>query len=123
MNNSDVESNPFAILSELKFEQESENKLTLSENKIQEPEKKVFYDFKVRVWLEKKHRNGKPVSLITGIELNEVELKELAKKIKSKLGVGGSLINSDILIQTQNREQILKILQEEGFKDVKKAGG
>jgi translation initiation factor 1 len=123
MNTSDVESNPFAILSELKFELENENKLTLSENKIQEPEKKVFYDFKVRVWLEKKHRNGKPVSLITGIEFNEDKLKELAKKIKIKMGVGGSLVNLDILIQSQDRDKILKILQEEGFKDVKKAGG
>jgi translation initiation factor 1 len=122
MNNLDLESTPFAILSELKFDPESENKLTV-DHKIPNVEKKVFYNFKVRVWLEKKHRNGKPVSLISGIELEEDKLKELAKIIKTKLGVGGSMVNSDILIQTQNRDQILKILQEEGFKDVKKAGG
>lgn len=123
MNTSDLESNPFAILSELKFEPGIEQKLPLGDDKIQEAEKKVYYSFKVRIWLEKKHRNGKPVSLITGIELQEDKLKEIAKKIKTKLGVGGSLVDSDILIQSQNRDQILKILLDEGFKDVKKAGG
>ncbi len=123
MNTSDLESNPFAILSELKFESGIEQKLPLGDDKIQEAEKKVYYNFKVRIWLEKKHRNGKPVSLITGIELHEDKLKEIAKKIKTKLGVGGSLVDSDILIQSQNRDQILKILLDEGFKDVKKGGG
>lgn len=123
MNNSELESNPFAILSELKFESDNEYKPPFEEKIKKDQDKKVIYDFKVRIWLEKKHRNGKPVSLITGIELDEDKLKELAKKIKTKLGVGGSLVNSDILIQSQNRDKILTILQDEGFKDVKKAGG
>ncbi len=123
MNNSELESNPFAILSELKFESDNEHKLPFEEKIKKDQDKKVIYDFKVRIWLEKKHRNGKPVSLITGIELDEDKLKELAKKIKTKLGVGGSLVNSDILIQSQNRDKILTILQDVEFKDVKKAGG
>jgi len=123
MNNSELESNPFAILSELKFESDNEYKPPFEEKIKKDQDKKVINDLKVRIWLEKKHRNGKPVSLITGIELDEDKLKELAKKIKTKLGVGGSLVNSDILIQSQNRDKILTILQDEGFKDVKKAGG
>ena len=39
---------------------------------------------------EKKGRNGKPVTLIEGFEGGDAELKEISKKIKTSLGIGGS---------------------------------
>lgn len=71
---------------------------------------------------EKKGRNGKPVTLIEGFEGTEDELKQISKKIKSTLGIGGSEKDGTIIIQGDNRDKIMKILQEMGYK-TKRVGG
>ena len=71
---------------------------------------------------EKKGRNGKPVTLIEGFEGSEEELKNISKKIKTTLGIGGSAKDGIIVIQGDNRDKIMKILQEMGYK-TKRVGG
>lgn len=71
---------------------------------------------------EKKGRNGKPVTLIEGFEGTEDELKQISKKIKTTLGIGGSEKDGVIVIQGDNRDKIMKILQELGYK-TKRVGG
>lgn len=71
---------------------------------------------------EKKGRNGKPVTLIEGFEGSEEELKQISKKIKTTLGIGGSEKDGIIVIQGDNRDKIMKILQEMGYK-TKRVGG
>lgn len=71
---------------------------------------------------EKKGRAGKPVTLIEGFEGNEDELKTISKKIKTTLGIGGSEKDGIIVIQGDNRDKIMKILQEMGYK-TKRVGG
>lgn len=71
---------------------------------------------------EKKGRNGKPVTLIEGFEGTEEELKEIAKKIKTTLGIGGTEKDGVIIIQGDNRDKIMKILQDLGYK-TKRVGG
>ena len=65
---------------------------------------------------EKKGRNGKPVTLIEGFEGTEEELKQISKKIKTTLGIGGSEKDGIIVIQGDNRDKIMKILQDMGYK-------
>ena len=44
----------------------------------------------LRIELDKRHRNGKTATLITGFIGSDDDLKELAKLLKTKCGVGGS---------------------------------
>jgi translation initiation factor 1 len=71
---------------------------------------------------EKKGRNGKPVTIIEGWEGDDEGLKEISKKIKTKLGIGGSEKDGVIIIQGDNRDKIMTILKEMGYK-TKRVGG
>jgi translation initiation factor 1 len=78
---------------------------------------------KVRVWIDRKSRGGKEVTVIEGIQRSDEQLRKLATLIKAKCGVGGSAKDGQILIQGNQRDKVLAILWEQGFNDVKKAGG
>lgn len=73
----------------------------------------------VRLFRESRKGNG--VTLIKGLP-TEVNLKELAKTLKKKLGVGGSIKDGVIEIQTDQRETIKEYLEKQHYK-VKIAGG
>ena len=75
---------------------------------------------KLSVALDKKHRAGKVVTLITGFEGKEDDLHKLAKQLKSLCGTGGSIKNNAIIIQGDNTEKILQWLQKNGYRQVKK---
>lgn len=79
-------------------------------------------DGTIRIHRETKGRKGKGVSLIKGLDLTEDNLKNLAKKLKQKLGVGGSVKSGIIEIQTDDRAKLKVLLDAEGFNS-KIAGG
>ncbi|MFP4448184.1 MAG: translation initiation factor [Bacteroidales bacterium] len=76
----------------------------------------------LRVWIERKGRKGKEVTLVTGFVGKESELKELGKELKSKLGVGGTAKNGELIIQGTFRDEVCELLKEKGYK-AKKSGG
>jgi translation initiation factor 1 len=73
----------------------------------------------VRIFRE--NRKGSGVSIIKGLPAS-INQKDLAKILKKKLGVGGSIKEGGIEIQTDQREKIKELLEKEGL-IVKIAGG
>jgi translation initiation factor 1 len=83
-------------------------------------------DFKITLYVhyEKKGRGGKEAIIIRGFEGDHNhDLEKLCKIIKSKLGTGGSVKDNEIIIQGNQREKIMELLTNEGFKKLKRVGG
>lgn len=76
----------------------------------------------LRIWLDRKNRKGKAVTLITGFDCPVAQIKELAKLLKTKCGVGGGEKGGEIFIQGDHRKKVLDLLHAEGYK-AKLAGG
>lgn len=76
----------------------------------------------VRLHRETKGRGGKAVTLVKGLPLGGAELKSLARALKQKCGVGGSLKGDVIEIQGDQRSVIKGELEKRGY-TVKIAGG
>lgn len=66
--------------------------------------------------LEKKGRAGKMATIVTGFIIDDEEVSAIAAKLKSRLGTGGSARGSEILIQGDRRNDVLKLLSEMGYK-------
>lgn len=79
-------------------------------------------DQNLYVSLDRKQRGGKEVTLVEGFIGDEDELKNLAKFLKGKCGVGGAVKDGVILIQGNHKEKVYNLLVAEGYK-VKKKGG
>ena len=76
----------------------------------------------VRVSLDTKGRNGKGVTVVKGVALDDPALALLGKRLKSACGSGGTTKDGAIEIQGDHRETVIALLQKEGM-TVKRAGG
>jgi translation initiation factor 1 (eIF-1/SUI1) len=76
----------------------------------------------IRIRRETKGRKGKGVTTLSGFELEEKPLKDLAKKLKQICGTGGSVKGGVIEIQGDHREKLLEQLTKLGH-NTKLAGG
>ena len=92
------------------------------EQDFEMPEEKFVQKEPLICKYEKKGRNGKPVTLIEGFEGSDDDLKKISKKIKTTLGIGGSEKDGTIIIQGDNRDKIMEILKDMGYK-TKRVGG
>lgn len=70
----------------------------------------------LKVSLDKSGRAGKQVTLVSGFVGTQKDLDLLAKLLKAKCGVGGSVKGGEVLIQGDHREKIVRILQSEGYR-------
>ncbi len=76
----------------------------------------------VRVQKIKAGRKGKTVTVITGLELDQIGFRKLLKALKAKAGTGGTVKEDSIELQGDHVTIALQHLQAEGYKP-KKSGG
>ncbi|MFR9603094.1 MAG: translation initiation factor [Rikenellaceae bacterium] len=76
----------------------------------------------LRVWLDRKQRGGKVATIIKGFVGSSDDLKELARTLKTKCGVGGAAKDGEIIVQGDHRDRVVEILTKSGYK-CKRAGG
>ena len=92
-------------------------------------EKEPQEENKDKLWLQNdpllckfEKRKGKVNTIIDGYTGATSDFKQLAKELKTTLGVGGSFKKDTIIIQGDYRDRIMEILKDKGFK-VKRVGG
>ena len=73
----------------------------------------------LRVWIDRKHRGGKTVTLVKGFVGTEEDLSTLGRMLKSKCGVGGSAKDREIIIQGDFKQRIIELLKAEGYTQTK----
>jgi translation initiation factor 1 len=76
----------------------------------------------LKVSIDRKQRAGKSVTLVQGFVGTSDDLKELAKMLKNKCGVGGSAKDGEIIIQGEFKQKVFDLLLQAGYK-VKMSGG
>lgn len=76
----------------------------------------------VLVSRETKGRKGAGATLITGLPLSDQALGKLAKTLKSRCGVGGTVKAGIIELQGDQRDKVIALLEAEGYQS-KRSGG
>ena len=74
---------------------------------------------KINISKQKKGKKGKTITLIKGLAIrNEVEVKELLKKMKVFCGTGGTVIGEDIQLQGDMVLKSIEFFRNEGFQNL-----
>ena len=74
----------------------------------------VFRKQRLIVTIDRRRRAGKQVTLVSGFSGSDEELASLGRKLKTRLGVGGSVDDGEILLQGDVRDKVVAFLTEMG---------
>ena len=70
----------------------------------------------IEVSIEKR-RFGKEVTIISGLDAKEINIKDIASKLKSKLACGGTVKDNTIELQGNHKRRIKDALVQLGFEE------
>ena len=90
--------------------------------KARDPDKRARLAGDGRVRVRRERRRGKDTTTIEGVPVRDAELKALAKRLKQRCGVGGTVKDGVIELQGDHRDVVVGVLRAEGH-DVVLAGG
>lgn len=68
------------------------------------------------ILLDKKGRKGKAATIVAGFTVSDSDVEEIARKLKQRLGTGGSSRGGEILIQGDKRHEVADALAAMGMK-------
>lgn len=71
---------------------------------------------RLRVSLDRHHRGGKTVTLVSGFVGTDDDLQALGRMLKGKCGVGGSAKDGEIIIQGDQQEKVRAALTAAGYR-------
>lgn len=93
---------------------EGEKETEAGENST--PEAKGVQREPLRVVIDRKARKGKTATIVEGFLCPDEEVADIAKKLKQKLGTGGSSRDGEILLQGDWRDKTADYLRSLGYK-------
>ncbi len=69
----------------------------------------------VKIWTDSR-RYGKMVTVIEGIDSNDIDINDLARKLKNKCAAGGTAKDGKIELQGDHKKKVKEVLEDMGFK-------
>ena len=69
----------------------------------------------VRISIDSR-RYGKTVTVIDGIDENDIDINDLAKKLKNRGAAGGTCKDGRIELQGDHKKKVKAVLEEMGFR-------
>jgi translation initiation factor 1 len=61
-------------------------------------------------------RYGKVVTIVEGFDPNDIDIDDLARKLKTKCAAGGTAKDGKIELQGEHKKKVQKALEDMGFK-------
>jgi translation initiation factor 1 len=68
----------------------------------------------VRISIDSR-RYGKTVTVIEGIDENDIDIDDLAKQLKTRCAAGGTAKDGRIELQGEHRKKVRAVLEDMGF--------
>lgn len=68
----------------------------------------------IKIYIEKR-RYGKTVTIVEGINANDIDINDLARQLKTKCASGGTVKDGNIELQGDHKKKVLNALVELGF--------
>ena len=88
---------------------------TYSEDRSEQTGSVSPEDQKLRIYLDRKNRKGKEVTIVDNFVGEEEDLKDLGKLLKKQCGTGGSVKDGQVIIQGDFRQKIMQILSQSKY--------
>ena len=89
------------------------------EEELEEIETLPAKQQKLRVHFERAGRGGKTATIVGGFQGADENLLALGKQLKSKLGIGGSVKNGEIILQGNVCVRVVDLLKSLGYTQTK----
>lgn len=70
---------------------------------------------RLRVQIDRHHRGGKTVTLVTGFVGSDNDLQDLGRRLKNACGVGGSAKDGEMMVQGDQLEKVKGLLASWGY--------